>query len=216
MKRVIIAIVMMALAGVSYGEILVAWENNDCDSATQTNKFADTTASGVSSAELAFGDGLTEVGYNDAFSSRDDNGWSGYQSTLADAITADARYYIKLDFSQSYDITNLFIRLAIQNASTGTVATFTLRSSLTGTTDLDSYELTQSGGNNPFTTDLSGVAALQGITAVDFYLYLHTDLSGYSQNGIGAPYNANAENDLVIYGESGGAATTQATTYHIK
>ncbi len=207
MKKWIITLIALMAAVAVQADILASWDNDDLDG-TESNKVADVTHTAVSSAEASRGFGLNASGsgYSDTLGAIDDPGWNGYATSVADAITDGNVFNINLAFSQSVTLTNMSIQLSAQNASDTAEAHFTLRSSLTGTTDLDTYVINPTNNSYTginFSTDLSGYAQLDGINSVDFYLYVYNpdgNFSGYGQVGMGNAYQTDAENDLVFSG----------------
>jgi hypothetical protein len=185
--------------------VLASWENDGLG--TVTSVAADSTDAVTSSAVLSLGPDLTATNYDDAFGARDGAGWNGYETTLSGAVSTGAFFQVSLSFTQAVDIDSIFFRLSAQDADDTMQAHFTLRSSLTGATDLDTYVIAPVGGINfsgiEFTTDLSANVALGGVTSVDFYLYVYNpdgNRSGYGQTGIGHNNQTNGTNDLVIQG----------------
>ncbi len=205
MKKVFIAVLLLATAGLVQADLLASWENDGLTT-DPTNLAADVTGTGVSSATLSRGADATFSSFSDTFSWRDGNGWSGYETSLADAVTAGAYIQASMNFSASATITNIFWQLSAGDADDTTEAYFTLRSSVTGTTDIDTYIINPAVGTPngfEFSTDLSGYAALDGITTVDFYLYHYNPdgtASGYAQRGVGDAFQTDGENDLVVSG----------------
>ena len=134
-----------------------------------------------------------------------------WSTDLAGAIDNDQYFSISLTAEDGYhfDFDEVFLRLSAQDASdVGQGMFFTLRSDLTGTTALGNYYIggdgeTGSGQNNPFTTDLSGFGALQGVTSVEFQLFAWAeweDRSMWGQIGFGNPSTTDGANDLRFEG----------------
>lgn len=191
--------------------ILASWENDhltgsEVSTTAGESPSAGTILSGISVAQIGRGAGATATNYADTFAMRNNTATS-----LTNAITANRYWDVTLTASagNTMNLDSFAILLSAQDASAvGTASVFTLRSSLTGTTDLATYTVGGTGNANDtlgaaFNTTLSGFTALQGISTVNFYLYGWTQnatRNQYAQVGIGRTSLTNGTNDLVISG----------------
>lgn len=200
---------VFSLVGLSLADNLVTWKNDHL-AGTEASTTAGEAGSGgsydsrlVSAPVISRGAGGTAVAYANTFAMRNSN-----SATLADAIAANryVTWTLSADPGYAMDITNMFFRLSSQGVTSNFVY-FTLFSSLTGFTEGNELAVMNVGGgdsnsglNITNTLDMSSVAELQGISSVEFRLYIwHTKVQ-YDQSGIGRCFINDGATDLAING----------------
>ncbi|HMP97754.1 MAG TPA: PEP-CTERM sorting domain-containing protein [Kiritimatiellia bacterium] len=200
------AIIAVLLAGGVQADLIARWDNDLLAGNNAGPIAANNLGVNVDSAALARGAGATTTSFTNTFAMR-----NATNTTLAGAIAGSRNFTMTLTAESGYQInlTNVFIRLSAINADpVGRAVFFTLRSDLTGSTDLDTYTVggtgvTGSSLGPTFNTDLSSYSSLQGISSVTFSLYVWTEWSGkgaFDQVGIGRNNQVNGTDDLVFTG----------------
>jgi hypothetical protein len=187
-------------------EILALWQN-DALAGNEATVAANTLGADIDQATLGRGPGGTATGYLRTFAMR-----LGNSATLANAITSNRYLTITMASDAGYEmnLTNMFIRMTSQNSSAANARNWVLFSDLTGLNpgdELASY-VVDAGGATPTLGDtpLGSISELQGITNVQFRLYVWGLPTGeFNQNGIGRPTTADALDDLIISGTTGAA-----------
>lgn len=157
---------------------IVAWELSGSNASTSNPLAATTLASGLASAQLSLGGGVTASAAADTF------GASGFNSTsLAAAIAANQYLKITLTPTSGYalSLTSISMQTSVSTAVTDFHAA--LLSSATGFTASDTLHTYAFGtASAPLqTVTLSGESDLQGLTAAtEFRLYGWRDTVGTS------------------------------------
>ncbi len=157
---------------------IVAWELSGSNASTSNPLAANTLASGLASAQLSLGGGVTASAAADTF------GASGFNSTsLAAAIAANQYLKITLTPTSGYalSLTSISMQTSVSTAVTDFHAA--LLSSATGFTASDTLHTYAFGtASAPLqTVTLSGESDLQGLaTATEFRLYGWRDTAGTS------------------------------------
>ncbi|HMO51744.1 MAG TPA: hypothetical protein PKE26_11355 [Kiritimatiellia bacterium] len=203
-------LIMMAGLGLltlhASGETLALWEN-DALAGNEATAAANSLGTNIDSATLGRGPGGTATAYARTFAMR-----LGNSATLANAITSNRYLTISIASEAGYEmnLTNIFIRMTSQNSSAANARNWTLFSDLTGLNpgdELASY-VVNAGGATPTLGDtpLGAISELQGVTNVQFRLYIWGLPTGeFNQNGIGRPTTADSLDDLIISGTTGAA-----------
>lgn len=196
MKKVIIAMVMLTVAGLVQADVIVSW-NNDGQAGNEAGPIsADTTGANVDSGSLGRGAGATATSYTHGFAMR-----NRIAATLADAIT-DGRYLsitVSAASGYSMDLEDLFLRLDANNLVNG--CEISLLSDQTGLTASDEiWSVTPASVSTTHTITLDTISELQGVTDVEFRVYAWGGSNQYDAFSIGKGYFADGNDDVILNG----------------
>ncbi|MFV0336964.1 MAG: hypothetical protein ACK5LK_01800 [Chthoniobacterales bacterium] len=208
-KNLPFAVVTLFVATLSsHAAVIVNWQN-DAVTGTDTTAPATTVATGVSSSSLSQLIGGT-AGWPDTLAGLQN---SASVNSLATAISAGDyfSFTVTSDASIEASYSSLFLRYSVAANTQPAQTTFSLLSSVTGFTSLDSIDSFTAdatvGGliTGTGTFDLSSTSALQSIAAetpVEFRVYIYnTGTNPMTRIGIGQGFATNGTPDLTLNGE---------------
>lgn len=194
MKKMCVTLLVLAICvGSAQASMIAEWDNTALVG-NEANAPANLLAVNVAAGDLARGAGGTATGFANTFALRDNN----QGLSLATALANEVYFLITLEADSGYvlNLTNMFVRLTGQNSGAGNDRIFTLFSDATGFAEGDELAtFTVTGTTATFNADLAGISELQGVSDVEFRLYVHgTGAVGqHDQNGIGHAFWADAE-----------------------
>ncbi|HMP77718.1 MAG TPA: hypothetical protein PKE12_15590 [Kiritimatiellia bacterium] len=211
-----IRVMSVVLAVVSFvaarADVLVVWENDHLAGNEASTIAGEAPSAGSWNVQLAAapvlsrGPGGTATQYTNTFGMRNANAQS-----LADAIASNRylTFTLTAQGGKAMNLTNIFARLQAQNATAYPVS-FALMSDATGFGVGDEITIWTVGGTGNAndwlgqqrTFNLSGIPALQGVSEVEFRIYIHGQQGGeFTQVGIGRAFQTNGSADLRVEGE---------------
>ena len=199
------AIIAVLLAGGVQADLIARWDNDLLGGVNAGPIAANNLGTDIASAELGRGPGGTATTYTNTFAMR-----NAHSTELQHAVTSN-RYLtmnLQADPGFMFTLTNVFIRLQAQNATSYAVS-FTLFSGAVGYNVGDELVTWTVGGTGNSADwlgqvrqfNLSGISELQDITSAEFRLYIWGQQGGaFAQTGIGRAFQTNGEDDLVFTG----------------
>jgi hypothetical protein len=200
--KILKTMMIALLGGMGVAEAQLASWNTTPLAGNNVDAAATSLGTNVDSAMLARGAGATVVSYNNTFAMR-----NGNSADLATAISNDRYLSFTVDAGSGYalDVSSVFFRATSQDTTLTNIRNWSLFSDHTGftTSDVLSTLAVTGGGAAPATqtVDLSANTALQGVSSVEFRLYVWgLPNAAFAQNGIGRAFGATLGDDLVVNG----------------
>lgn len=198
MKKFVAIAAILGMAAGAGADLIAAWDTTPLQG-SNTVASASSLHANMDAGLLARGAGGTATTFNNTFAMRNAN-----ETSLANAIANDRYLSFELEASDGYhiDFDDVFFRYSMQNSAT-TPREISLFSSVTGFTASDAISSFQISGVNqaPAAIDLSGITELQGVTSVEFRMYMWNAPGAFDQSGLGHSFNSTGHgNDIVFSG----------------